>query len=85
MKIPWLTAKDVDGKQWGKAQKAAACDRAANSFEVIAREWIAKTTPSWSESNAIRIKDSWEISDADSYAMAKIKFSKDLRRFPGES
>jgi integrase len=38
-----------------KVQKAAASDRAANSFEVIAREWWAKHSPRWAESHSARI------------------------------
>ena len=34
-----------------KAVKAAWADGQANSFEVVAREWIEKRSPTWSASN----------------------------------
>ena len=38
-----LLAAGVDPGEHRKAEKAAGEDRAANSFEVVAREWHAKT------------------------------------------
>ncbi|MBI5658742.1 MAG: hypothetical protein HZC43_04145 [Nitrosomonadales bacterium] len=43
-------AQDIDPGERKKATKAAKADRAANSFEVIAREWFAKHSPNWAES-----------------------------------
>ena len=37
-----LLADGIDPSENRKAQKLANADRAANSFEVVAREWIAK-------------------------------------------
>lgn len=39
-----LLAAGVDPGEQRKAEKAAGADRAANSFEVVAREWLAKQT-----------------------------------------
>lgn len=38
-----------------KVQKAATAERATNSFEVVAREWIAKYTPTWAASHTSKI------------------------------
>jgi hypothetical protein len=40
-----LIAQGIDPGENRKAQKAARQDQAANSFEVIAREWFAKFSP----------------------------------------
>lgn len=40
-----LLADGVDPADNRKAQKAAKMDRAANSFEVIAREWLRRVRP----------------------------------------
>ncbi|MDR3322966.1 MAG: integrase arm-type DNA-binding domain-containing protein, partial [Zoogloeaceae bacterium] len=53
-----LLANGTDPGAVRKAQKAAKEERAANSFEVIARLWYENKAPSWSEStrkNALRI------------------------------
>ncbi len=50
-----LLAQGIDPGANRKAQKSAKADRAANSFEVIAREWFAKYAPNWVESHANRI------------------------------
>jgi integrase len=42
-----LLAVGVDPGEQRKAQKAAGEERAANSFEVIAREWLAVKQPEW--------------------------------------
>lgn len=39
-----LLAAGIDPGEHRKAEKAAATERAANSYEVIAREWLAKQT-----------------------------------------
>jgi len=39
-----------------KAIKAAWADSQANSFEVVAREWIDKQAPTWAETNTVKIK-----------------------------
>ncbi|ENH6338627.1 integrase arm-type DNA-binding domain-containing protein [Burkholderia vietnamiensis] len=50
-----LLAKGVDPGEAKKAKKAANLERAANSFEVIAREWFAKYAPGWAASHADKI------------------------------
>lgn len=50
-----LLANDVDPSENRKAQKAAKQDRAANSFETVAREWYAKHAPNWVEHHGDRI------------------------------
>ena len=50
-----LLADGVDPSENRKAIKAAKIDRAANSFEVIAREWFAKNSATWSENHGSRI------------------------------
>jgi integrase len=50
-----LIASGVDPGAHRKAVKAAHKDRAANSVEVIAREWFEKHKSSWVDSHASRI------------------------------
>ena len=50
-----LLANGVDPGETKKAVKAAGAEKAANSFEVIAREWYAKNAASWTESHGARI------------------------------
>lgn len=50
-----LLAADVDPGENRKAAKAAKTERAANSFEVIAREWYAKNSPAWASNHGERI------------------------------
>lgn len=50
-----LLAEGVDPAENRKAQKSARADRAANSFEVVAREWYAKRAPNWAEHHGDRI------------------------------
>ena len=50
-----LLATGVDPGEHKKAAKAASEERAANSFEVVAREWFAKQKPSWVASHADKI------------------------------
>jgi integrase len=47
-----LLANGIDPNDVKKAQKAALTDGNANSFEVIAREWHKKFSPTWSDSHA---------------------------------
>lgn len=42
-----LLAAGVDPGEQRKAAKAAGVERAANSFEVVAREWLAVKQPEW--------------------------------------
>jgi len=50
-----LLADGVDPGENRKAVKAARQVRAANSFEVVAREWYAKQAPNWAEHHGNRI------------------------------
>ena len=50
-----LLADGIDPGENRKAIKAAQGDRAANSFEVVAREWFAKFKPNWVESHSDKI------------------------------
>lgn len=50
-----LLATGVDPGIKRKAEKAAGEERAANSFEVVAREWHAKQSATWVELHASRI------------------------------
>lgn len=47
-----LIANGIDPGAVKKAQKKSRLDRAANSFEVVARRWHEKNQSSWSESYA---------------------------------
>lgn len=48
-------AAGVDPGEHRRAAKAAREDRAANSFEVVAREWYGKYSPNWVEHHGNRI------------------------------
>ena len=50
-----LLADGIDPSANRKATKAARADRAANSFEIVAREWITKQMPTWAENHGGRI------------------------------
>jgi hypothetical protein len=50
-----LLVNNVDPGEHRKATKAAESDRAANSFEVLARKWFAKYEPNWAKSHADKI------------------------------
>lgn len=50
-----LLANGVDPSIDRKVQKAAVVERAANSFEVVAREWFAKQAPGWAASHSDKI------------------------------
>lgn len=50
-----LLAVGVDPSEHRKAEKAAGEDRAANSVEVVAREWFAKQSPAWTAGHAEKI------------------------------
>lgn len=44
-----LLARDIDPAVQRKATRAAGKEAASNSFEVIAREWLAVRQPEWTE------------------------------------
>lgn len=50
-----LVAAGVDPGENRKAKKLARSDQAANSFEVIAREWFAKYEPNWTSGHSSKI------------------------------
>ena len=50
-----LLADGIDPGENRKAMKAVKQDRAANSFEVITREWYGKHAPNWAEHHGVRI------------------------------
>jgi integrase len=50
-----LLGDGVDPSENRKAQKSAQAERAANSFEVVAREWFAKYSPNWAASHSGRV------------------------------
>lgn len=44
-------AKGIDPSELRKAAKAAQAEICANSFEIVAREWISKQSGNWSPAN----------------------------------
>ena len=50
-----LLANGIDPSEYRKATKATKIARAANSFEVVAREWYAKHAPNWAKHHGNRI------------------------------
>lgn len=50
-----LLADGVDPGENRKASKAAKQERAANSFEVVAREWFAGRAPQWAKGHSDKI------------------------------
>ncbi|HTV16118.1 MAG TPA: integrase arm-type DNA-binding domain-containing protein [Acidobacteriaceae bacterium] len=50
-----LLAGGIDPSQYRKAAKSAHADRAANSFETVAREWFARESPIWAESHSTKL------------------------------
>lgn len=55
-----LLSNDIDPSLHRQQTKATSKEAAANSFEVIAREWLSKQTPTWSEGTATRMVRSFE-------------------------
>lgn len=50
-----LVAQGIDPSAQRKATKSARRERAANSFEVVAREWYASHGPTLAASHAVRV------------------------------
>ena len=50
-----LLANGIDPSEQRKATKTASQDRASNSFELIAREWLVKYSNRWTEGHKHRI------------------------------
>ena len=55
-----LLAAGVDPGEHRKAEKLAGEEQSANSFEVIAREWLAKYSPTWAASTGDKIASRFE-------------------------
>jgi len=55
-----LLADGVDPGENKKAQRSARRELVANSFEVVAREWIAKQLPKWAQSQAKKVSSIFE-------------------------
>lgn len=51
-----LVAKGIDPSEFRKLNKSRGLERAANSFEAIALEWLAKKAPSWSAGHKARLE-----------------------------
>ena len=47
-----LLARDIDPSAYRKAQKQSKRQWAQNSFEAVAREWLAKYSPNWTTGHA---------------------------------
>ena len=50
-----LLANEIDPSQNRKALRSARADLAANSFELVAREWFAKYSANWAANHSDRI------------------------------
>lgn len=50
-----MVADKIDPSEHRKAKKATKIENAANSFEVVAREWFIKFSSQWSESHGSKI------------------------------
>ncbi len=50
-----MLTREIDPSEHRQALKAARAQQASNSFEGVAREWIAKHTPNWTPSHSSRI------------------------------
>ncbi len=55
-----LLASGVDPSMSRRDEKAASLINAQNSFEVVAREWITKTSPKWVPDHVARITSRFE-------------------------
>lgn len=50
-----LLAKGIDPGAHKQAVKAAAKTDSQNSYEIVAREWLAKYSAGWTESNRVKV------------------------------
>lgn len=84
-----LLANGVDPSDVKKAQKAARGEQAANTFEVVARDWHDKFAPTWAESHAywvLRRLEQYVFPDIGPRPIAELKAPdvlKMLRRIEG--
>lgn len=51
-----LLADGIDPSEHRKVTKAMKAERAANSFEAVAREWFAKHSPGWAPSHSDNLR-----------------------------
>jgi integrase len=56
-----LLARGIDPSDARKAAKASSKTKSANSFEVVAREWLAKQEASWAASHYKRVIRNLEV------------------------
>jgi len=63
-----LLAAGIDPGEQRKAERAAGAERAANSFEVVAREWLGRQT--WVPSYLEKV-DAWMANDVFPYIGAR--------------
>lgn len=56
-----LLANGVDPGEYRKTTKAVNNEMASNTFEIIAREWVAKFSPNWAPSHTNKIIRRLEI------------------------
>lgn len=71
-----LLAQDVDPSDIHKAKKATRREIGGNSFEVVAREWHTKFSPTWSESHAywiLRRLEQYVFPDIGARPIAELK------------
>lgn len=54
-------ADGIDPAELKKATKTQNAERAANSFEAVAREWYAKNVPTWAATHANKILRRFEM------------------------
>jgi hypothetical protein len=52
-----LLADGINPSEHRKAHKLARADRAANSFEVVGREWFAKHSPNWAHFHSSKVAE----------------------------
>ncbi len=50
-----MLTREIDPSEHRQALKAARVQEASNSFEAVAREWLAKHTPTWTPSHSSRV------------------------------
>lgn len=50
-----LLANELDPGEYRKSKRSATVERAANSFELVAREWFTKHSSHWAKTHADRI------------------------------
>ena len=68
-----LLANGIDPGDVKKAQKAASFTDAENSFEVIAREWHTKFTPTWTPGHVVKLLSAMTLTFFHGFAHARLK------------